>query len=105
MISFANHYLEVSDKRYYRPIGGPLAPWWVNDWIEQQPWYRGLNSALMAAASLQHWLFAQAVQAYIDDNNISHIKIVGTALWADIEITPDVTLFILSLNNQKSYGT
>lgn len=95
-----NHIFESSENRYFGPAGFN-APGWVSDWLEQQPWYEEFYYTVDTVfrtqdLTLGHDVCIVPIQQYLNDHNITMLKIVNGVLWADITVTPEITLMILT---------
>jgi len=94
------HIYENSETRYFGPVGAG-APRWVDIWLKSRPWYAEFFEAYMAAYNTADPRYrieecVRAIQRYLDEHHITEIKIINGQAWADIEITTELTMLILS---------
>jgi len=90
--------VRMTDLRYIGPVYHH-APKWVGTWVEQQPWFLDLfNLDRGQIGSFER--DKDAILDYIGEHNIQEVTVLNDILWVDIEITPEITLLILSETHQ-----
>ena len=89
------------------PETKPRTPKWAKAWFHSRPWYQDMKKYVIEALSqVSHKqmggkITTAAIQTFADKNGIKELMVINHQVFLDIELTPEVTMFILQYESKK----
>ena len=91
------------------PETKPRSPKWALAWYRSRPWHSRLMSQIRDAQfqnnakTLNEFRASgfDLVKEFVKKNSIKELMVINHQLFLDIELTPEVTMFILQYESKK----